>query len=232
MTPAAAVERAFADTPRVTFLPEHQHRFAEDDRALPIGWAQTNSQPTTVRAMLLLLDVRPGLCVLDVGSGSGWTTALLARLVGPSGEVIGVEIVPELVEVGRANLATQHLPQARIEPAVPEVLGLPDLAPFDRILVSAQASTFPTTLVGQLRVGGVLVVPVAGWMYEVRRTAEDGSPITTLGTGCVSTSSAPFSRTATRCRPSSGCSPGCPRTRRRPSTPSRVRSSRPGSPAC
>src|SRR3954471_16869751 len=105
MTPAAVVEEALAATPRVAFLPDDQQRFAGDDRALPIGWGETNSQPTTVRAMLALLDVRPGQCVLAVGCGSGRTTALLARLVGPTGEVIGVEIVPELVEFGRAHLA-------------------------------------------------------------------------------------------------------------------------------
>jgi protein-L-isoaspartate(D-aspartate) O-methyltransferase len=176
MTPAAALDEAFAATPRRDFLPEHQHRFADDDRALPIGWGQTNSQPATVRAMLSLLDVRPGHRVLDVGSGSAWTTALLARLVGAEGEVVGVEIVPELVDVGRANLAAQQLPQARIVPALPDVLGLPEQAPFDRILVSAQASRFPTSLADQLRPGGVLVVPVAGWMHEVRRGDGDAPP--------------------------------------------------------
>ena len=176
MTPDAVLDEAFEATPRVLFLPEDQRQFADQDRALPIGWRQTNSQPTTVRAMLELLDVQPGQCVLDVGCGSGWTTALLARLVGPSGEVVGVELVPELVEFGRANLATQNLPQAHIEPAIPHVLGLPDRGPFDRILVSAQASTLPRTLVGQLRVGGVLVVPIKGWMHAVRRTDADGPP--------------------------------------------------------
>ncbi len=170
MTPADALADAFATTPREDFLPEHQRRFAAVDRALPIGWGQTNSQPSTVRSMLRLLDVRPGQRVLDVGCGSGWTTVLLARLVGPTGQVVGVEIVPELVDFGRANLATQRLPQARIEPAVPGVLGLPDGAPYDRILVSAEASRLPLPLVEQLRVGGVLVVPVNGWMHEVRRT--------------------------------------------------------------
>jgi protein-L-isoaspartate(D-aspartate) O-methyltransferase len=176
VTPSASLDEAFAACPRKAFLPEHQHRFADADRALPIGWGQTNSQPATVRAMLSLLDVRPGHRVLDVGSGSAWTTALLGRLVGGAGEVVGVEIVPELVDVGRANLARQDLPQARIEPAAPDVLGLPDLAPFDRILVSAQASRFPTDLVDQLGVGGVLVVPVAGWMHEVHRMPGDAPP--------------------------------------------------------
>lgn len=170
MTPAGALADAFAATPREDFLPEHQRRFALVDRALPIGWGQTNSQPSTVRWMLRLLDVQPGQRVLDVGCGSAWTTALLARLVGPSGRVVGVEIVPELVAFGRTNLAAQQVPQARIEPAVPGVLGLPEGAPYDRILVSAEASTLPLPLVEQLRVGGVLVVPVDGWMQEVHRT--------------------------------------------------------------
>lgn len=177
MTPAEALADAFAGTPREDFLPEHQRRFAGMDRALPIGWGQTNSQPSTVRSMLRLLDVRPGQRILDVGCGSGWTTALLARLVGPTGHVVGVEIVPELVTFGRANLATQQLPQARIEPAEPGVLGLPGEAPYDRILVSAEAHTVPLPLVEQLRVGGVLVVPVAGWMNEVRRTDTEPSVV-------------------------------------------------------
>jgi len=170
MTPHQAVADAFEAVPRAGFVPEDQQRFAHLDRPLPIGWGQTNSQPTTVRVMLELLDVRPGQSVLDVGCGSAWTTALLAHLVGPTGSVIGVEIVPELVEVGRANLAALPLPNARIEPAVPDVLGRPTDAPYDRVLVSAEAGSMPRALVRQLRVGGVLVIPVAGWMYEVRRT--------------------------------------------------------------
>jgi protein-L-isoaspartate(D-aspartate) O-methyltransferase len=170
MTPARALADAFAAVPRTGFLPEDQRRFADVDRALPIGWGQTNSQPTTVRTMLSLLDVQPGHRILDVGCGSAWSTALLAHLVGPDGAVIGVEIVPELIAFGRANLAALPMPNARIEPALPDVLGLPDEAPFDRVLVSAEASTLPLSLVDQLRVGGVMVVPVAGSMHQVLRT--------------------------------------------------------------
>ncbi|NUR06921.1 MAG: methyltransferase domain-containing protein [Nocardioidaceae bacterium] len=164
-----AVQAAFAATPRKAFLPRWQRRFARLDGALDIGWGQTNSQPRTVRAMLELLDVEPGQRVLDVGAGSGWTTALLAHLVGPEGDVVGVEIVPELVDFGRANLAGLDLPQARIEAALPDTLGLPGLAPFDRILVSAEATRMPSSLVEQLVDGGRLVVPVRGVMHEVVR---------------------------------------------------------------
>jgi protein-L-isoaspartate(D-aspartate) O-methyltransferase len=185
-TPADALADAFAETPRKRFLPADQHRFARDDRALTIGYGQTNSQPATVSAMLSLLDVRPRQRVLDVGSGSGWTTALLARLVGPTGEVVGVELVPELVEFGRANLSGEGLPQARIVPAVPGVLGLPDLAPFDRILVSAEARELPESLVEQLGPGGVLVVPVSGRMTEVRRPEDPDRPADVVRHGAYS----------------------------------------------
>lgn len=173
MTPAGRLDEAFAAAPRKGFLPAGQRRFARLDRPLHIGWQQTNSQPTTVRAMLELLDVRPGHRVLDVGAGSGWTTALLATLVAPGGRVVGVEIVPELVALGRRNLARAGV-AARIEQAHEGVLGLPDEAPFDRVLVSAEATRLPTALLDQLVVGGVLVVPVAGWMHEVHR--RDGAP--------------------------------------------------------
>jgi protein-L-isoaspartate(D-aspartate) O-methyltransferase len=171
VTPGRALDEAFEACPRAAFLPRDRRRFAGLDRPVPIGWGQTNSQPRTVRRTLELLDVRPGHRVLDVGSGSGWTTALLASLVGATGEVVGVEIVPALVELGRAHLAG-HAP-ARIEPAVPDVLGLPELAPFDRILVSAEATVLPTSLVEQLGDDGVLVVPVAGVLHEVRRQGAD-----------------------------------------------------------
>jgi protein-L-isoaspartate(D-aspartate) O-methyltransferase len=163
------VDDAFAAVPREGFLPPGEVRSAALDQPLPIGYGQTNSQPSTVHNLLSLLDVTPGDRVLDVGCGSGWTTALLAQLVGPAGVVIGVEIVPELVEFGRGNLAALDLPWARIEPARPGTLGLPDDAPFDRVLVSAEASEVPRALVDQLRADGLLVVPVRGRLAVVRR---------------------------------------------------------------
>lgn len=169
---ASPVDQAFAAVPREGFLPRSQRRHAGLDQPLPIGHGQTNSQPTTVRHCLQHLDLRPGQRVLDVGCGSGWTTALLAHLVGPEGDVTGVEVVPDLVRFGRGNLARLDLPWARIEHALPDVTGFPERGPFDRVLVSAEARDVPADLVEQLAPGGLMVVPVAGRLCVVRRAEE------------------------------------------------------------
>lgn len=167
-SPAARrVDEAFAATPRERFLPLRKWGQTDLDIPIPIGLGQTNSQPTTVRNMLILLDVLPGQRILDVGAGSGWTTALLAHLVGSSGTVVGVELEPRHATWGAANLAATDRPWARIEPAERGVLGWPDGAPYDRVLVSADATALPQPLVEQLAPGGVLVGPVRGTMLRV-----------------------------------------------------------------
>ncbi len=162
-----SVDAAFDATPRRDFLPSGVRRRASYDGPLQIAAGQTNSQPRTVDDMLRLLDVRPGQRVLDVGAGSGWTTALLAHLVGPTGSVLGVELEPELVTFGADNLAATGRTWATIRLATPGVLGDPDGAPYDRILVSAEPDELPQELVDQLADDGVLVIPVAGTMLRV-----------------------------------------------------------------
>lgn len=170
VAPSRSVTEAMRCVDRRDFLPTHQRHRAGFDGPLSIGHGMTNSQPRTVSAMLDWLAVEPGQHILDVGSGSGWTTALLAHLTGPTGSVLGVEIVPDLVTWGAANLAAAGMPWARIETARPGRLGAPERAPFDRILVSAMATGIPAELVAQLSPTGILVVPVADRMCRVART--------------------------------------------------------------
>jgi protein-L-isoaspartate(D-aspartate) O-methyltransferase len=168
-----AVRAAFEAVSRTGFLPRRARFRAHEDGPIQIGHGQTNSQPRTVDAMLRLLDVHSGHRILDVGAGSGWTTALLAHLTGPTGLVVGVELVPELAEWGAANLADTRYVWASIRPATPEVLGVPEEAPYDRILVSADAPALPQELVDQLGDGGRIVVPVRGTMTLGVRTGDE-----------------------------------------------------------
>ncbi|MGC3953464.1 MAG: protein-L-isoaspartate O-methyltransferase [Propionicimonas sp.] len=163
------VMAALDAVPRRNFLPADLQHLASADQPLPIGHGATNSQPWTVQFMLDLLHVPEGARVLDVGSGSGWTTALLAQLTGPKGSVLGLEIVPDLVEQGRTNLAPFGMGWAKIEPAEPGSLGRPTEVGYDRILVSADPGATPPELEAQLAIGGRLVLPAAGVMWVVDR---------------------------------------------------------------
>ena len=168
-----AVDAAFVAVPRAGFLPRAGVDRSSFDGPVSIGHGQTNSQPRTVANMLRLLDVRPGHRVLDIGSGSGWTTALLAHLTGPTGRVLGIERVTELITVGAANLRACDMGWATIDAADPDVLGHPEQSPFDRILVSAAARALPDALVDQLNTMGRLVVPVSGTLLLVQRLGQD-----------------------------------------------------------
>ena len=162
--PAGRAQAALAAVPRAHYLPPQVRGQAHLDQPLPIGWGSTNSQPWTVGYMLRLLDPRPGMTVLDVGAGSGWTTDLLAWLVGAEGRVIGTEIVADLVQRARAGLQASN---AEIRVSPPDELGAPQEAPFDRILVSADRGRGPADLGAHRAVGGRLVIPVAGRMLIV-----------------------------------------------------------------
>jgi protein-L-isoaspartate(D-aspartate) O-methyltransferase len=157
----------FLAVDRKDFIPESEQWRAYEDQPIPIGYGQTISQPYTVAFMLEQLGIKPGQRVLDVGSGSGWTTALLARAIGRSGKIYGLERIPELVKFGRQNLAKYNFPWASIYKASERVVGLPNKAPYDRILVSAAAKIIPDELLDQLAAPGRLVIPVRNGLVRV-----------------------------------------------------------------
>jgi protein-L-isoaspartate(D-aspartate) O-methyltransferase len=165
---------------RRDFLPETLRAWAGQDLPLPIGAGQTNSQPRTVAAMLDLLAVSPGHRVLDVGAGSGWTTALLGYLVGPRGSVVGVELEESIAAWGAENVAAYDQPWVRLYPAL-DVLGWPAAAPYDRILGSASARSVPQELVDQLVRGGRMVIPVRAEMLVVTADGQGGWTSTSHG---------------------------------------------------
>lgn len=164
------LEDAFRKIDRADFTQEDYKVESYEDYPLPIGFGQTISQPTTVAFMLELLDLKKGDNALDVGSGSGWSTALIAEIIKPRGKVWGVEIIPELAEFGRKNLAKYDMKNAEILEAG-EKLGLVEYAPYDKILVSAEAEDAPKELLRQLKIGGIIVIPIKNTLCKIKKLA-------------------------------------------------------------
>lgn len=160
---------------REDFLPAAKRYEAGYNRPVQIGFGQTNSQPSAVADMLRLLDVKPGQHILDVGAGSGWTTAILGDLVTETGTVLGLELIPDLAETAQEALRHDDVPWTSLETADRDILGAPEQAPFDRILVSAEATRLPSELVEQLTPQGIMVIAVAGSMLRVQRRGDDPS---------------------------------------------------------
>jgi protein-L-isoaspartate(D-aspartate) O-methyltransferase len=166
-----AIIDAFWAIDRINFVRPKYLDEAYGDYPLPIEYGQTISQPYTVAFMLELLQPQKGDKVLDVGSGSGWTTALLAHIVGKEGSVLGIELVPELVEFGKRNLNKYQFPNAEIIRA-DENLGKAG-EEFDKILVSASAVDMPHELFEQLKIGGRMVIPVRSSIYVVDKISRE-----------------------------------------------------------
>lgn len=164
-----AIISAFAKIKREDFVRPGDKSEAAINAPLPIGKGQTISQPLTVAFMLELLEPKRGDKILDVGTGSGWTPALLAEIVGPEGKIYGLEIIPELKEFGEKNLEKYgFIKEGRAQIILGSgYIGLPDTAPFDKILVSAASEEIPENLLKQLKTGGTMVIPI-GRQYETQ----------------------------------------------------------------
>ena len=177
-----AVASAIEEVPREAFVPPALRQDAFLDAPLPIGEGQTLSAPHMVALMAQALDARPGHRVLEVGGGSGYHAAVLARLVAPTGRVVSVERLPGLARQARETLASLGLP---VEVKVVDGSeGWPPDAPYDRISVAAAAPAIPPPLVEQLAPDGLLVIPVGppdlSSLLRVRKT-RDGLQEESLG---------------------------------------------------
>jgi len=177
-----AVLGAMARVPRHEFAPEHFRSQAYEDHPLPIGEDQTISQPYIVALMLELLDLTPGDKVLEIGTGSGYATALLAELTA---QVFSFERHPSLADSARNLLARMGYTNIKII-AGDGSRGFAGAAPYDAILVSAAAPELPPELVEQLADGGRMIIPVGASDAQQLHLVEmrNGRAITTLRELC------------------------------------------------
>ncbi|MGB9691864.1 MAG: protein-L-isoaspartate(D-aspartate) O-methyltransferase [Candidatus Sumerlaeaceae bacterium] len=157
------VINAMRQVDRALFVPPELRHQAYTDGPLPVGHGQTISQPYIVALMTQELHPAPTDRVLEVGCGTGYQTAILAHLVK---EVWSLEIVPELAQAARHRLDQLGLRNVHIL-VRDGWLGLPEKAPFDKIIVTAAPEHVPETLLDQLEVGGIMVVPVGGDVQEL-----------------------------------------------------------------
>ncbi len=153
--------------PRVKFLQTDAQSFSAKDMPLPIGFGQTISAPHMVSIMNEALKLQVGQKILEVGAGSGWHAATIAELIAPKdmprsewGHVYTVEIIKPLAEAARKNVMNVGLSDRITVINADGSKGYPEKAPYDRILVTAAAPEIPPPLLAQLKVNGILVVPV------------------------------------------------------------------------
>jgi protein-L-isoaspartate(D-aspartate) O-methyltransferase len=169
---------AMLKVPRHMFVPERLRGTAYADSPLSIGHDQTISQPYIVAFMTQSLKVESGSRVLEIGTGSGYQAAILGLLAA---EVYTIEIVQPLAERARATLAEQGHRNVHVRHGN-GYLGWPEYAPFDRIMVTAAPDDVPPALIDQLKVGGLMAIPVGTVSQELRILRRTATGMETLDT--------------------------------------------------
>lgn len=176
------VIEAMSHVPRELFVPPSAYSFAYDDRPLSIGYQQTISQPFIVALMTEAMNIKESDKVLELGTGSGYQTAILAELAA---KVVSTERIPQLIESASSVLDRLGYTNIEIHLAA-ETLGWPQGAPYDAIIVTAGAPGIPEVLIDQLAFSGRLIIPVGSrWEQELLRITktDSGNHIDKLG-GC------------------------------------------------
>ena len=180
--PSETVIRAMEQVPRDLFVPQDSRHMAYLDLPLSIGEEQTISQPYIVAMMTEALELSGGDRVLEIGTGSGYQTAILSALT-PRGRVVSMERVPALMQQARQRLQELGYRNVEVQQAG-SWLGCPSKGPYDAIIVTAAAPRLPESLLSQLAIGGRLVIPVGTLsqqeLVQARRT-DEGLSLRVLG---------------------------------------------------
>ena len=150
--------QSFKEISREDFIPESLRNSAYEDIPLPLLRGKTISQPTTVMIMTHLLELKKGENVFEIGTGSGYQAALIAKIIG-KGKVVTTEVVPELVQFAKGNLKLAKIDNVFVHEEDGSN-GMPSEAPFDKIIITAACREFPKRLIEQLKTDGIIIGPV------------------------------------------------------------------------
>ena len=167
-----AISNAFFKIDRIDFVPEKFKGEAYLDIPIPIYHGMTTSQPSTIAFMLEKLRPKKGDKVLEIGTGSGYLTALLAVLVGKNGKVFSVEYFPKLKEFAEFNLRHYNFKNIKLLTGDGKS-GLLEEAPFDKIISSAEVKEIPRAWEEQLKIGGSILTPIDSKIVLAKKVAED-----------------------------------------------------------
>ena len=150
---------AFKNVKRENFVIEEMKSFAYEDTPLPLMRGKTISQPTTVMMMTSALEIKRGEKIFEIGTGSGYQAALLAKMTGEKGKIVTTEVIPELVEFSKNNFKKSGINNIEVH-EYDGSKGLEKEAPYDKIIITAACRDFPQPLIDQLKVDGFIIAPV------------------------------------------------------------------------